>query len=353
MLTGVLWPVHPKPYPDELQSSWIVRLARCHGLKVQVFGKEVFKGQLTLWSRDIDRLAPDWLLHELSARTATPLDRVKETTLRSYVGVLYPNIHESWIQRWILPLKVYHSMRRGFPLQYCPHCLAAEPEPYFRKQWRLALLTYCPEHQVMLLDRCPSCGAPVAFHRRELGKNKGRDEAALSQCYQCDFDLRNAQTEPVSFYEESLRQELEAAVGTVLGLGATAGPRDVGYFAVCGHTVFLMTHRYRSLKLQAYVCEQLGVSALPIPVKRTLFENLDVAERHHNIQLVMWLMADFEQRITAAWYGRAVTYSALLKDFREEIPDWYARVVAGFTHWRLKILPEQPVDRFGRFLPRH
>jgi TniQ len=30
-LSGEFWPIRPKPYDDELLSSWIVRLARAYG----------------------------------------------------------------------------------------------------------------------------------------------------------------------------------------------------------------------------------------------------------------------------------------------------------------------------------
>ena len=27
-LSGTIWPIHPKPLPDELLTSWMVRIAR-------------------------------------------------------------------------------------------------------------------------------------------------------------------------------------------------------------------------------------------------------------------------------------------------------------------------------------
>lgn len=51
---------------DELLSWWRVRLAHGHGLKVQIFYNLIFGNRHQVWSRDIDRLAPDWLVSELS-----------------------------------------------------------------------------------------------------------------------------------------------------------------------------------------------------------------------------------------------------------------------------------------------
>lgn len=68
-LTESLWPIRYKPLPDELLSSWLVRLAHGHGLKVQTFCNLIFGNKLQVWNRDIDRLAPEWLIAELSSKT--------------------------------------------------------------------------------------------------------------------------------------------------------------------------------------------------------------------------------------------------------------------------------------------
>ncbi|MFA6699756.1 MAG: TniQ family protein, partial [Thiomicrospira sp.] len=89
MLSGKLWPVHPHPSPDELLSSWLVRIAHGNGEKVQSFCHHEFGIERQIWNRDIDRQAPEWLLTILSERTATTIERVKQTTLKRYEGVLF------------------------------------------------------------------------------------------------------------------------------------------------------------------------------------------------------------------------------------------------------------------------
>src|SRR6202035_476121 len=88
-LTSSLWPIHYKPLPDELLSCWLVRLAHGHGLKVQTFCNQIFGSHLQVWNRDIDRLAPTWLLNELSHRTGTSAEAALNSTLRVYEGRLY------------------------------------------------------------------------------------------------------------------------------------------------------------------------------------------------------------------------------------------------------------------------
>lgn len=163
MFTGKLWPVHPHPYPDELLSSWLVRIAHANGEKVQSFCNHEFGTKHQIWNRDIDRLAPEWLLMALSERTATPIEKVRQTTLKRYEGILFDHSVSSGVEKWITPLKIYHRTRKSHGLQFCPECLKEDVEPYFRTQWRIAFHTFCPKHNVMLHDRCPYCGEPVIF----------------------------------------------------------------------------------------------------------------------------------------------------------------------------------------------
>ena len=49
-------------------------------------------------------------------------------------------------------------------IRVCPLCLQ-EPECYDRLYWRVQLIVYCPQHRVRLLEKCPSCEAPIAASR--------------------------------------------------------------------------------------------------------------------------------------------------------------------------------------------
>lgn len=55
--------------------------------------------------------------------------------------------------------------RSGRPravLQYCPRCLAAGQERYFRRGWRFAVEVVCVQHRCQLHEACWRCGALVA-----------------------------------------------------------------------------------------------------------------------------------------------------------------------------------------------
>jgi len=167
-VSRTLWPIHLRPKKDELLSSWLVRLAMAHGLKLHTFCSTVWPGK-QIWNRDIDKCADEALLDVLSRKTAVSRSDVSRTTLAAYEGYVYERHNANGNTLWIMPLGVYHRTRTGFGLQYCPKCLSEDDVPYYRRCWRLAFITCCETHAVTLLDRCNQCGAAVNFHRDEMG----------------------------------------------------------------------------------------------------------------------------------------------------------------------------------------
>lgn len=332
-LATQLWPIRYKPRPDELLSSWLVRLAHGHGLKVQTFCNLIFGNRMQVWNRDIDRLAPDWLVNELSIRTGTPLAMAYATTLRAYDGWLYTQPKASGALQWIQTLKMYHRKYEGFGLQYCSGCLREGLEPYFRKSWRVAFNTICVHHQCMMRDRCQNCGAGVAFHRREMGNQDAVVTDSLAGCYHCGFDLSEANLEPIVIYEKKIIDWLETLCGELTRGDALHSIFHLDSFDVMRHLAMLLTTQSQTVKLHAYVCKQLGVPVVQIIPGRIAFETRPLHERHHLMQLVGWLMVNLATNLEGAWRAKAVRYNHMGKDF-EDAPEWYLKVVEGFSDWR-------------------
>lgn len=213
-LSGNLWPIHLKPLPDELLSSWLVRLAHGHGLKLQSFCSLVFGRDKSIWNRDIDKQAPEWLIVQLAEHTGTSIDETLQTTLKAYEGILYEHHQSNGNTKWILPLGVYHRARHSHGLQFCPHCLNEDVEPYFRKRWRLAFSIICTKHQCYLLDACPQCDSPIAPHRSDMQAKTLYPHGALRVCcWKCGFDLRTSLVTAVHDFDlESMQIQLESAM---------------------------------------------------------------------------------------------------------------------------------------------
>lgn len=72
-LSGELWPIHFKPYDDELLSSWSVRLARAYGVEPVKFWNRVLPhNPIEIRWSTLDYLPPENLLSVISQATATP-----------------------------------------------------------------------------------------------------------------------------------------------------------------------------------------------------------------------------------------------------------------------------------------
>lgn len=327
-LTSPLWPIRYKPLPDELLSSWLVRLARGHGLRVQTFCNLMFGNQLQVWNRDIDRLGPDWIVDVLAERTGTPIEIARATTLRSYEGRLYPVFRTSGSLQWVTTLQMFHRTRQGFGMQYCPKCLLEDQIPYFRKEWRVAFVTTCSRHQCMLRDRCVACGAGVAFHRGDMGNLQGQHRESIADCFACGASLASELVDSVESYEPVVMDWL-----TKISKEALSDTNMLGTLNVMRQMALLLLSRYSSVKLYAHVCCELALPPMELAHGHMSYESRTLAERHHVIQLVGWVMMDLEPRLKRAWQARALRYNHMLKGF-DRAPRFYLEIVKGFENWR-------------------
>lgn len=215
-LTENQWPVRLKPQEDELLSSWLMRLAMVHGLKLHTFCSITFPNK-AIWNRDIDKSADDKIKQILSDKTGVSIERVYATTLAAYESVIYEKHNHFGPSPWIMPVGIYHRRRRKFGLQYCPRCLAEDKEPYYRRKWRIAFIVLCERHSIQLHDRCPSCEEPINFHRNELGNYRKFVADSLTLCHTCHFNLRmteDKQIIPITDVEAKFTNMLLGAMDT-------------------------------------------------------------------------------------------------------------------------------------------
>jgi len=329
-LTSPLWPIHFKPLPDELLSSWLARLAHSHGLKVQTFCNLIFGNRLQVWNRDIDRLAPGWLIAELSDRTGATIDQVMNTTLQSYQGIIYHRHRASGTLSWIQSLKLHHRKFEGFGLQFCPICLAADKEPYFRKSWRVAFNTVCSTHQCMLHDRCPHCGQGVAFHRNDMRHAKYIATVSLKECHNCGFDVSESLSIRPNYVDSNIGEFLSNLSRKLLD--GSLDQVEIDNLLIMRHFVKLMFTRNSAVKLYSHLCHVMGADEITLNTKDD-FEGIDIETRHHVLQVIAYLMLDMGRRLRRAIATKAVRYNHLKKDF-DDMPEWYAALIEGFSDWR-------------------
>ncbi|MBS4018244.1 MAG: TniQ family protein [Dechloromonas sp.] len=336
MLSGKVWPAHPKPLPDELLSSWIVRVGEANAIKLQTLSWMLFGNGLSPWNRDIDRNAPQWLIDALCEHTGSSYWEVFRMTLVTYGGRLYPHRQAVGQLRWILPIRSYGMRHRAFGQQFCPECLASDAIPYFRKQWRVACFTYCPEHHVDLWDACPGCGLPIVGFRGDFGREL-KNARPMHVCYSCGYDFREAPRKSVSFPNEELHQLFDGMLLSLNASDSQAGQFDLGYYAVMHQFCRVMGMRQNQGRLQRFIEEQLDLPHLSLQQGLISVEQRSHGERHRLMLCALWLMADVRRRLESAWLSKALRYNLMLRDF-DDAPEWYLLLAERFSDWRKGVL---------------
>src|SRR5215213_7980119 len=113
-----LLPAFCRPYPDELFSSWMTRMAYDHGLELYDFCRMI--GVTDLKTRDLDAYVSGEILKQLALKTNLSYQEVKETTLLYYIDKIFEKIgpyYES--DRWILQRRVGTTKIGQAGLMFC------------------------------------------------------------------------------------------------------------------------------------------------------------------------------------------------------------------------------------------
>lgn len=198
------WVARPPPLRHELLSSWLHRLALANGLKDHTFCRHMF-GSQGIWNRDLDRSFSGANRAVLGLWTGVSAPRIQALMLPRWEGRLSETVNTHGNSIWILPMGVFHRVRRRHGLLFCPACLADGPGDAFWT-WRMAWSTACIRHRVLLQDRCPRCESPYMPHR-SAPSLFGR-----SPCASCGVDLSNSPHEPARTDDWMFQERLESAL---------------------------------------------------------------------------------------------------------------------------------------------
>ena len=191
-------PIRPRLEDGESLSSWLARTAQENACDIRTLGEFISVSE-DLFDDIDDRASYEFL------NSATMLTGVAARDLLRASFTDDRDLANDWLQS-------VHGDRptiaeRG--MQYCPDCLRTDENPYFRRNWRLSLVTICPIHRRYLAERCVSCMEQVhAADGGLLAKNPDREGAPpdLLNCRICKHDLRIADEKPT---QEAVLRGLE------------------------------------------------------------------------------------------------------------------------------------------------
>ncbi|MGO9768435.1 MAG: TniQ family protein [Roseiarcus sp.] len=223
-MLGRRLPVAPRPYRDELLSSWLGRVACRYGLDAaSLLGALAADGEGAALSIPIDDAAP---LREdiVSWAQACGVDPARLSRLT--LARRRPGRPKAWFLSQGPPWAPTAS--RSPPA--CCACFesdhAAGRDEHLRADWMLAERCVCPAHRQLLRDRCPCCRGPLHFAfrlrngrarvicgecERELAARSGREESALMEAL---ISIQDRIGAIVSGAPER-RRRLEAALSTL------------------------------------------------------------------------------------------------------------------------------------------
>jgi hypothetical protein len=327
-LSGRLWPIHLKPYRDELLSSWLIRLIRAHGGEAYRVCNSLW-GHPAFWNRDIDKGIFEDVLEMLAEKTATSPARTLDTTFLGYPGFPEHELYGNGLSPWLLSIGLRGGRRYRPWVQYCPPCLQDDEDPYFRRHWRLTFVTVCQRHCCRLLDRCMACGAPCNFHQLS------GDADAITRCYRCRFDARRARAPSLNNTAAHHRHiEFQTFLVEALERGWCALSKSqltptVHYLLVLRQLGRLLVTRNRALERRTAFCRHLGEPyfepCFPSPRARAL-EVLSVVDRFALMRLLGWWMDDWPDQFVAMCAMANLTMTDLMRDLPYR-PLWYEEAV--------------------------
>jgi hypothetical protein len=309
------------PERGESLTSWLVRISHRFALRPYSFGLIMWRG-VAIWNRDIDGLSNPIIWQRLAEANRVSSAAAHGTTISSLAGRVFDQHVPNGKTKHLLRLGVFHRSRRRYGQQFCPHCLASDPDPYYRLKWRLAFTVACTTHRRAMLDRCQSCGHPVEFHRGDPLKT------SIVQCHACKGRLDRQRSPAVSPVVLDLQAHLESAISK-------------------GHTQFSNISRFRSVDLLSVYSQILRVvstgprsqslrdvlsllygtdpSPLKFQTRAREFEVLDIENRMRLVEMCAPLLLDWPDRFVQACRKASFWTSWALRDGKD-LPAAYEHV---------------------------
>lgn len=333
------WPAFVRPQPDELLSSWIVRTAHAHGIKVYTFGKLVWP-DLPIWNRDIDRIATPIIWETMARKAGTSPERGYAATLNSLKSELTGTSQLSGPLSWIMPLGIYHRTHRNHGLAYCPGCLKNDgPIPYYRRSWRLAFWVVCPTCGIYLHESCPICRKPVNFFRIELGRKNADPDRSISTCSHCAYDLTKSSRIPVT--PKTLRRYRSLYRISREGWNCQVHYPHL-YFTVLRQLLrMLVSSNNRAKAIQKDMRLRLG-HPTETDILNGSFEGLPIRQRTYLVDEAMWLLEDWPTRFIAIMRYHGVSSTTILRDMPDDVPYWFSSIINEhfyFTNANRRFMP--------------
>jgi hypothetical protein len=169
----------------------------------------------------------------------------------------------------------------------------------------------------------------------EMGRSSNFESTGLTGCHACGFDLRESPLLPIATYKSEIRRwMIELSKLVTKGAGPKRMHLNMEHLLVMHQLSKLLLSVSKHVHLHECLCDYLAVDDKVVSSgDRISIETRDIYERHHLMQLIVWLMIDLEPRLRMAWRSKSIRYNSLIKDFHDP-PAWFANIAESFANWR-------------------
>lgn len=185
--------VRSRPEPDESLAGYLVRLTEENGYDTPSWIMRLAGIEYRQADKSAIAFRPPEYFEELAALTDNEVSRIGALT--------YPPAGILGQQDIILfeGARIYKYLLRIDAPRVCPQCLIESG--YCRRAWELTLVTACPLHCRLLLEKCPRCNSGLRMNRK-----------CVSVC-SCGYDYRDSVTPSVPSDELVLARQIYSLCG--------------------------------------------------------------------------------------------------------------------------------------------
>lgn len=288
--------------------------------------------------------------------TLVTRESLAEHTLWPYLGRLFEHVDPHGSAQGILVGRRRGQKVLGFGLQMCLDCLRSDPVPYFRRWWKIAYLVVCPIHGRLLIDACPRCQQPLAYHLADFGKSLLPEHIPTAFCSGCGYQWKTS----ASMHDELLsddfvawQRQIKAALENGWFKDSQLGPLyALSFFEGLRTLIRLIAANGHCACLRQVIAREIGI--LPLGVthasNQNLFSGLRLGDRLYLLRYVFWLLQEWPERFIWATKTAKLTFS-YIDNYREQniLPYWVTSVAVlayDHRHSRISAAEKESVKRF-------
>lgn len=346
------WPSFEKPLPDEVFSSWLLRMSRSHLVRYYTFCSSYFDG-IEFWDRDLDKFLPNEMKLVITKKSILNADDIESMLLSSYQGKVFVN-ELGDRNPWFTPFNVYnykYAAKHRTTLSICPSCLKKDNnKPYFRKAWRLSIHTICFDCECDMIDVCPACGSQINHLISDKGRKSQTPIFPITYCWKCLYDLKTS-----SVTASSLPLlDMQGYFNEIILSGY-----DIAHSLQYSHLYFISLHKIISLlnkvnsdplkKFQELLCRATNLNFIePSDNRKNPFELMEISKRRNLLYKAYWVLAEWPYRFRELTSKARVRSKVFTNDF-PDMPYWFQIEIANnrlvYAEWR-KDFPDYNYSSF-------